>query len=65
MNTNDERLCREQAISVINALIRYHDSNSSFTQKIPWDMTDHRYAAETLKKIRDHLDRCYEIRSCD
>jgi hypothetical protein len=52
-------------LAVIDALIRYHDSNSSCTQKIPWGITDHRYAAETLKQIRDHLDRCYEIRSCD
>lgn len=53
----------EEVMNVVNALIRYHESNSSLRQRIPWGMTDHRYAAETLKLIRDHLDCCYEIRS--
>ena len=53
----------EGVLAVINALIRYHDSNSSLVPKVTWGMTDHRHATETLKLLRDHLDHCYEVRS--
>lgn len=58
-----QHLHSKEVMGVINALIRYHESNSALSQRVPWGMTDHRYAAETLKLIRDHLDRCYEARS--
>ena len=65
MTTNDERICREQAIAVLDKLIEYHTDNIHFCIQTRWLVDEHHAAAETLKKIRDHLDRCYEIRSCD
>lgn len=60
MNTNDERLCREKAIAVLDKLIEYH----SLRRHEKWTASDHILATDVLKAIRDHLDRCYEIRSC-
>lgn len=61
MNTNDERLCREEAVAALDKLIEYH----SLRRHEKWTASDHILATEGLKAIRDHLDRCYEIRSCD
>lgn len=65
MSTNDERLCREQAISDLDKLITYHTERTYFCISVTWSFDDHRAAIKTLKAVRDHLERCYEIRSCD
>lgn len=65
MNTNDERLCREESIAVLDKLIEYHNERTHLCIRKPWSVDDHRSASKTLKSIRDHLERCYEIRSCD
>jgi hypothetical protein len=61
MNTNDERICRNEVIEMLDKLIDHHSLRSDGR----WSVIDHRSASKTLKSIRDHLDRCYEIRSCD
>ena len=65
MNTNDERICRNEVIEMLDKLITYHTEHTYLCIRTTWSVDDHRAAIETLKSIRDHLDRCYEIRSCD
>lgn len=57
----DANLCRDEAIEMLDKLIEHH----SLRCHGRWSMIDHHAAAETMKSIRDHLDRCYEIRSCN
>ena len=57
----DERLCHDEAISMLDRMIEHH----SLRYKSRFSVSDHLAAVETLKAMRDHLDRCYEIRSCD
>ena len=61
MNTNDERICRDKAIEMLDRMIEHH----SLRYKSRFSVSDHLAAVETLKAMRDHLDRCYEIRSYD
>lgn len=61
----DAHLCRDEAIEVLNKLITYHTEHTYLCIRTTWSVDDHRAAIETLKSIRDHLNRCYEIRSCD
>lgn len=59
----DGRLCRDEVISKVDKLIQYHSVRCGGDGD--WITINHRQAAETMKMLRDHLDRCYEIRSCD
>ena len=63
--TQDSHLCRDEAIEALDKLITYHNESTHLCIRKPWSIDDHRAAINTLKSIRDHLDRCYEIRSCD
>lgn len=65
MSTNDERICRNEVIEMLDKLITYHNERTHFCIQTRWSVDEHHAAAVTLKSIRDHLDRCYEIRSCD
>ena len=57
----DAHLCRDESIAALDKLIEYH----SLRRHEKWTASDHILATEGLKAIRDHLERCYEIRSCD
>ena len=59
----DAHLCRDEAIEVLNKLITYHTEHTYLCIRTTWSVGDHRAAIETIKSIRDHLERCYEIRS--
>ena len=59
--SQDERICRDKAIEMLDRMIEHH----SLRYKSRFSVSDHLAAVETLKAMRDHLDRCYEIRSCD
>ena len=65
MSTNDERICRNEVIEMLDKLITYHNERTYFCIRKPWTVDDHRAASETLQAISDHLNRSYEIRSCD
>lgn len=60
----DDRVCRDETIAILDKLIAYHNECIHLCIRKAWSVDDHRSASETLKSIRDHLDRCYEIRSC-
>ena len=60
-SSQDANLCRDEAIATLDKLIEHHLLRCHGK----WSIIKHHAAAETLQSIRDHLDRCYEIRSCE
>lgn len=60
---SERRLRYQESLDVLNALIEYHKAYSLPRNRPCWTVGDHRRATETLNLLRDHLDRCYEVRS--
>lgn len=61
---SERRLHYQETLDVLNTLIGYHKSHGQDNPR-PCMLTVeyHRRATETLYLLRNHLDRCYEVRS--